>query len=338
MNDDKYIYGEKAPFWVKRLRSVISLYVYAFKPKNPPRYHYYLRDNYFSRLYQWKYFVKDYITKPKYKEIHYHGEFGPELMFALPYAYWHHCNGTLKKTVGCKYTKSLYFFSENHEEYYSERNWRGTHDYRLPNIAHCDSYDFSKWKQVPLREHYQNSMFGFDKPVLIIANRYNIEWGEEPISYIDIDSLDKIISKYKEDFTIIYNRPKPNVIVEDNSEIKDLDEFEWMQRKHPEVVMMQDLFEEYKDQVRDFNHFQLLVYANGDRFVSVHGGTAVLASYFGGANVIFSKKGVEHYFKEFQKIYPPLSGATIYQVDNYPDLLKKVDVMMESLKTKAAQV
>lgn len=321
MSEDKYIQDKYAPLWVKIMRSFISVYLHIFRPKIPTVYHYYIRDNYFARFYQFRFFWSDYISKKQYKEIHYRGEFGPELLFALPFAYWHHCNGTLKKTIGCRYTSSLYFFSPDHEEAYTERIWRGTHDYRLPNVAHGESYDFSKWKQVPLKKQYQNDIIVFDKPTLIIANRYNVEWGNDPVSYFDIPVLDAIIKKFKKDFTIIYNRPKPNVIVEDNSEIKDLNEFDWMRREHPEVVFVDDLYEKYKSYTHDFNHFQLMVYANSSRFISVHGGTSVLASYFGGTNIILSKKGIEHYFHEFENIYPRLSGAQIIHVKTYPELI-----------------
>jgi hypothetical protein len=63
--------------------------------------------------------------------------------------------------------------------------------------------------------------------------------------------------------------------------------------------------------VKNFNHLQLMVYANCNHFISVHGGTSALASYFGGVNVILSKSGIEHYFKEFETIFPALSGAKI---------------------------
>ncbi len=91
----------------------------------------------------------------------------------------------------------------------------------------------------------------------------------------------------------------------------DLDEFDWMAREYPEVLSMQDLFLENRAKANNFNHHQLLVYANADKFISIHGGTAMLASYFGGTNIILSKKGPEHHFGCFTKFYPQFSGTTI---------------------------
>ena len=88
----------------------------------PKEYRYFVRDNYFSRLYQTKYFLKDYVKKAPYKTVSFQGEFQQELTFALPFAYWHYLNGTLKGTISSKFTKELYFFSPNHQELFTSRN------------------------------------------------------------------------------------------------------------------------------------------------------------------------------------------------------------------------
>lgn len=271
-----------------------------------------IRDNYYSRLYQLGYIGKDYLVKKKYKVIEFQQEFQQELTFVLPFAYWHYLNGTLKKTISCKDTKDLYFFSENHEEKYDVRLWRPLNtSYTVPNMTHCNTFDFGKWAQVPLKEHYQNVRFRFDKPLLIIANKYNVEWDGVPINYLDYPTLNQIITTYKDKYQIVYNRPSSDQIVVDNSEILDLKEHARMQQEHPEVIMISDLYAQHKATVNSFNHLQLLLYANCSHFISVHGGTAALASYFGGTNIILSKRGVEHYFDEFASIFPALSGARI---------------------------
>ncbi len=169
-----------------------------------------------------------------------------------------------------------------------------------------------KWLKVPLKAHYKKDIYVFDKPMLMIANRYNMEWGGPPISFYSIEDLDFMISHLKKDYTIIYNRPRPQNITNDTSDIYDLNDYEWLAQSHPEVVLMEDLYKENKANARNYNHFQLLVYANCERFVSIHGGTAALASYFEGTNIILSKKGPEHHFGCFYKLFPMLSGATIH--------------------------
>lgn len=295
----------------KILNKFLSLYVLLRHGRVPAGLKYFYRDTYRCQLQQLKYFMKDYLFKKKYKEVSFNGEFAPELQFALPFAYWHFKNGTLKKTSSSKFTSELYFFSPQHEEVFDTRTNEGNYNFEFPRILYSHNYNMSKWEPVPLKEKYANDIYVYDKPILIIANRYNMEWDGPPISFFSIESLDHIISRLKGSYTIIYNRPRPQNITMDNSDIYDMDEFEWLQKEHPEVILMEDLFKENKAGARNFNHLQLMVYANADRFLSIHGGTATLASYFGGINLILSKKGPEHHFNCYQKLYPQFSGAKI---------------------------
>jgi hypothetical protein len=279
--------------------------------KLPSEIKYYYRDTYYCQLVQLKYIFRDYIFKKKYKELSFNGEFAPELQFVLPFAYWHYKNGTLKNTFASKYTKELYFFSPDHEERFETRTNEGNYNYEMPRILYSQDYDMSKWLPVPLKETYQNDVYVYEKPILIIANRYNMEWDGPPVSFYSIEMLAYMLDHLKDKFTIIYNRPRPQNITMDNSDIYDMDEFEWLEKEYPEVILMEDLFIKNEGNARNFNHLQLMVYANATHFISIHGGTATLASYFGGINLILSKKGPEHHFKCFEKLYPKFSNATI---------------------------
>ncbi|WP_018620646.1 hypothetical protein [Spirosoma luteum] len=288
---------------------------------------YFIRDNYFARLNQTRFLVSDHMAKKPYKVIDYHGEFDQELRYVLPFAYWHHLNGTLKKTISCANTKEFYFFSANHDEQYEKRVWQAGYGYYdVPNMTHSPTFDYSKWARVPFKSHYKNDRFVFDKPLLVIANKYNIEWDKPPVNFLDIPALDRIIKACKSTYQIIYNRPLSTQIVLDNSEIMDLNEHAWLREKHPDVILMHDLHEQYRSEVSSFNHLQLLVYANTDRFISMHGGTAALASYFGGINIILSHPGggMEHHFNEYATIFPALSGAQILHAKNTEQVFEYV--------------
>ncbi|RAJ94463.1 hypothetical protein LX87_04350 [Larkinella arboricola] len=308
-----------------------SLYLIASikYPKVRSDLRYFIRDNYYCRLNQVKYIFKDYFVKKKYKIVNYQGEFDQELRYILPFAYWHHVNGTLERTVSCKDMKEFYFFSKNHEERYTERIWQaGYNYYEVPNMTHSNTFDYSKWLRVPLKKQYANSIFLYDKPALIIANKYNIEWDKPPVNYLDLPILGKLITSLKDRYQIIYNRPLAKQIVGDNSEILDLNEYAWIREAHPEVLLMNDLYERHSNEVNNFNHLQLLVYANCNRFISMHGGTAAFASYFEGINIILSApgNGMEHHFNEFETIFPQLSGAKILHAKNREEVLQYVNL------------
>ena len=303
----------------------LTFYILLRYPSVPSHYRYYIRFYYIGKLKQLKFWWKDYIVKKPYKIIQYNGEFQQELLFVLPFAYWHYKNGTLKKTIAAKNTSSLYFFSPDHEEVFEKRNWKEILRTDFPNNAHCLKFNFGKWLPVPFKEIYENNIFIYPKPILVIANRYNTEWQNELFSFFDLPVLERLFNLLTEKYQVLYNRPLAHQIVNDVSEVLDLNEHEWIRKKFfGKVILMEDLFEANKETIADFNRFQLMVYANSKGFISVHGGTATLASCFGGINIIYSVKGHEHYFKEFETIFPKLSGASIYHAKTGDELLMLV--------------
>lgn len=304
----------------KLLLKFLSLLVLLRYGKLSSDVRYFYRHTYYCQLVQLKYFFSDYVLKHKYKEISFQGEFAPDLQFTLPFAYWHFKNGTLAKTKMSKFTAEFYFFSPDHEEVYETRTNEGNYNFEIPRVIYSQNYHIKKWAKVPLKETYQNDVYVYDKPMLVIANRYNSEWGGPPISFYSIALLDYIITNLKKDYTIIYNRPRPKDITMDNSDIHDLDEFSWLEKNHSEVLWLEKLHQENRAKARNFNHLQLMVYANANHFISIHGGTAALASYFGGVNLILSKKGPEHHFGCFNTLFPKLSGAKILHAKTDEDV------------------
>jgi len=296
----------------KLINKILGAYAHTRYKQIDKSLRYFIRDTLYCDLVQGKYLLSDYIIKTRYKTIAFNGEFGPELQFVLPFAYWHYKNGTLKETQSCHNMAEFYFFSPNHKEVFDIRSNEGNYNFEVPRVLYSHNYNMKKWLKVPLKHMYKNSIYTFEKPILIVANRYNMEWNGPPISFLSIEMLQFIFSTLKDSYTIIYNRPGANHITMDNSEIYELNEFNWIKANHPEVILMHDLYEENKGNARNFNHLQLMVYANAENFISTHGGTSVLASYFGGTNVILSKQGPEHVFGCYHKLYPKLSDAKIF--------------------------
>jgi hypothetical protein len=97
-----------------------------------------------------------------------------------------------------------------------------------------------------------------------------MEWDGPPISFFSIEQLEFLIQTLRPFYTIIYNRPRPQNITSDNSDIYDMEEYDWLREKYPEVILMEDLFAENKGKAATFNHLQLMVYANSERFISIH--------------------------------------------------------------------
>lgn len=308
----------------KLINKILGAYVHTRYRHIDKSLRYFIRDTLYCDLSQGKYLIKDYINKRKYKTIAFKGEFGPELQFVLPFAYWHYKNGTLKETQSCDNMSEFYFFSPAHKEIFDLRANEGNYNFEIPRVLYSHNYNMRKWIPVPLKEVYKNDVYIFEKPILIVANRYNMEWDGPPISFLSVEMLEFIFETLKDDYTIIYNRPGAQHITMDNSEIYELHEIEWIRANYPEVILMNTLYEENRGNARNFNHLQLMVYANAENFISTHGGTSVLASYFKGTNIILSKYGPEHTFGCYRKLYPKLSGARILHAKTDDELKRMV--------------
>ena len=317
-------------FWnvFKRLCAKYPAIFYFFYGRRsevlPPAARNLLIDGTWFRLHQLKYFFRDRVWKRPYKVIDWRGEFGAEIKWAVPFAYWHHLNGTLKKTISSKDTKHFYYFSQDHTEIDRQRKYLTTPE--VPNSEdHNFEYDFSKWERVPFREKYANQLgITFEKPLLIISNKYNTEWSKGPVNFLDLDALIQICRMVDPDYQICYNRPGSSLISEDNSSILDLDEKAPLKLQFPDLILAEDLYHQHKSRFHTFNHFQLALYANCKHFISVQGGNSVLCSYFGGTNIVYAKQGAELLFNECENFYGTLAGAKVVVSQEVPRLIELI--------------
>ena len=243
-------------------------------------------------------------------------EFGYELQLVIPYVYYLHKNNLLKQTASTSFTKELYYFSENHQEKHSKREYMEPSN--VPNKnPHVTELNYNEYLPPPYKDKFKNDYFIFDKPIMIIHNKYNEEWLGPPVNFIDKDTLENIFSNFHSKYQIIYIRPQSNHIVSDGCEIFDLNERELLSLYG--VLNGNELYEEVKDKynINNFNHFQLLLHSNCNHFISVQGGNSVLASYFGGTNIIFARKGHELECGSYNSHYKKYSNCNVMHSSNY---------------------
>ncbi|MEJ2250833.1 MAG: hypothetical protein P8Y97_14420 [Candidatus Lokiarchaeota archaeon] len=219
------------------------------------------------------------------RNVQYFGEFGYELLAVIPYAYWLKQRDILNSTLSVEDTKCLYYFSKSHFETKIKRRTMGISDFPLTSI-HTSNLDTYQWYPPPYKKVYKNKIFRWNKPICIICNKYTSEWGG--VSK-DIPDDDQIHLSF-DDFTIIKNH-------------------------FSNIITIQDLVKKHNNLT--FNELQLKLYSNCNNFISVQGGSSVLASYFGGKNIIFAKKGGEVNNNSYSWFHK-LSGAKIFhENDNF---------------------
>ena len=160
-------------------------------------------------------------------------EFSCEIVMVAPYAYWLHQRGELQTIITSKGMKPFYYFCDDVREDFEYRTVSNEHlTGQIPNnwIHHnCRAVfgknydeltvkereeangvlDYSQWTPPPYKEHYKNDRFKFDKPVIVISNRYNYEHGKFPRGFFDIQCLYDMFNYFTENgYKVIYKRPQ----------------------------------------------------------------------------------------------------------------------------------
>ena len=305
-------------------------------------------------------------------------EFGIELALAIPFAYWLHQNNQLDGVVTSKGMKPYYFFCDNVKEEFKSRTIdndvamvdvpnKWIHHNALAVTGKEYQYltteeqeqvngvlDYSKWICPPFKEYYKNDEYKFDKPVVFITNKYNMEHGEIPLGYFNIPCLYELFDYFREKgYTVIYKRAtnKEKEFTIDQNEYNSLEQgyhnitanvegigvitdFE-LCKYFDNVILIGDLVKESK---YSYNETQLKIMANCSRFVTVCGGNSILSSLFGGTVISYIHKGKElrpnyfgpnSYFRKLSNanIIPVIDNSVVKTgIHDYSQLMKQVNL------------
>lgn len=216
----------------------------------------------------------------------------------------------------------------------------------FPNGPHWSTVPLT-WHPPPYRAHFQEwgRVWGDVVPgsrLVIISNKYENEWKKGPINFIPSDVLIEIMSMFVDaGFFVLYNRPHglvvkdPWQVLEGVNVSAEFDDFERIAKyreqlgdRQNKVRTIQEVVEGLEPRV-PFNEAQMRLYARSSCFVSVQGGNSVLASYFGGRNILYFQRGHEMEGKVYFRLYPRLSGAAVDVVKSLDDLRSAVQDMIK---------
>jgi glycosyltransferase involved in cell wall biosynthesis len=255
-------------------------------------------------------------------------EFGYELIAAVPYAFYLHQHGRLRETISGPGSEAIYYFSPKHTINPAPRAWANMFQFRnsdIPNTTiHRPEIDLSQFARPEYRKYFGAKIPELSRPVVCICNRYNNEWGGNPINYFDRDCLDRLFGMLKKKYTVVYFAVDIPPEFYDCTVPLEIGDQDFIAEKHPEVLVFQDLRERYQ---WNWNAFMLLVFSNCQRFITMNGGYSIMASYFGGTNLIYSKQCSEINPKvnSFHRWYNQFGGSRVRHLDNYNDLYDMVE-------------
>ena len=249
-------------------------------------------------------------------------EFGYEIACSIPYAYWLHKRGELEKVITCKGMKPFYYFCDNVEEKYDSRTidnskaglntlpnswiygnkdnaklykneWSIWEEFMCEEKG-CGILDYRKWKLPNYTTQYKNDRFVFDKPFIVVANRYNWEHGTRPVGYFDIKCLYEIFNYLtNKGYTVIYKRPSNTEFPPDQNEMTTILYKETLSAivegvgnitdkqltsYYDDVILFDDIVEKNKD--LSYNEVQLQLFTNAEKFIAMSGGSTLLLNLF----------------------------------------------------------
>ncbi|MDC1391999.1 hypothetical protein N8334_01500 [Flavobacteriaceae bacterium] len=218
----------------------------------------------------------------KYKNpIFEFNEFTWDMVRSLPTAYYHYSNNLPFKVFHKPNLNTLYYFSKSdiQKNFFNTNNDKETYNFKRPNFTK------NKWSPPPLKDHF-SGYFNFSKPTLVIQNKYTLEFsGEGIFNFFDIQFLDEFFKLFKNKYQIVYIRPKSGTegYYEDKNDILNFEDYNLIRDKHKEVLTIYDLMMAGDD----FNETQFKIHATSEKHLSVSGGNACIAAYFGGELVIY---------------------------------------------------
>ena len=252
-------------------------------------------------------------------ELH---EFTWDMVRGLPNSYYYSINKLDHKVIHKPGLSSIYQFNSVNEESskFNELNDTSTYQYSRPGFT------LNEWVPPPLKEVYRGR-FTSDKPLVVVQNKYTVEWGTGVYNYFSLEVLDILFNLLKTRYSIVYIRPDGNskgYFIDDNPIEKFLD-YQFIKENHKDVILFNDLLEKYPDS--DYNTLQFMIEASSERHITTSGGNACVASYFGGDVIIYDSPngaGSGRGIWKTDSWLKLLSGANIYGVNDYVNLIDKV--------------
>lgn len=253
-------------------------------------------------------------------------EFGYSLIAALPYAYYLHTQGLLEGTRCGAGSEAFYWFSPNHEINPERRDFANTAAAAkmIPNMwIHKAKLDKRKWTPPPMKEHFAPRAITFERPTVVICNRFNVEWDREPINFFDLPTLRTLFTMLRDQYSIVYVNIRGREELEDSAHSIDMGDYAMIADEFPEVHVIHDLVQQHGG---DFNDVQCRVFAGCSKFICMNGGHAILCSYFGGENIIYTKecREISPAVNSFYNWYHDFGGSHIRVVHEYKALLNIV--------------
>lgn len=230
----------------------------------------------------------------------YRGEFSIEVAVFLPHVYWLWARGLAPRVTTYQGMEPFYFFLDDGglETRPGPRDYVRPEDRPVPRHLADDEALFRasgdpappQFAPPPLWERYGG--WTAAKPLVVISNKFNYEWGDFPHNYLTMAELTAVVGAFPADaFSVVYCRSDdchaPGYSRDHNEEVGlEVGDKAMLKRLFPHVTLLEDLV---ASSGQPYNLVKCIVCANAAVTVSTIGGFNYLNAYFPAKHIIFKK-------------------------------------------------
>ena len=168
-----------------------------------------------------------------------------------------------------------------------------THNEDVYKIDFNPKKVWKEWTPPKYSEYYGKlSPLKSEKPIIVINNKYNPEWGQQiPFNFLPLDCLKDFCEKFSDKYEILYIRYEGKGHSFENGYWDDVPSYTKEEYGDYELIKefgiktIYDFMNEYDE--KDFNIAQMMMMSKAKHILCTAGGNAVLSSYFGEDVVIY---------------------------------------------------
>jgi len=262
-------------------------------------------------------------------DLDYRGEFGTELVSFVPFVFFLKLYGLIPTGVKVRTyfgMRPYYFFLDDNEiEFYNVEENRiyiePVHRSFLPLHLRSEDDLFANYKQkasllklfVPPPYHHNFNKFALsflheNKRTVIVQNKFNNEWWEGPLNFMDVDEVRTLCTRFEPSkWNVVYIRSSDfngEGYSRDNNENSKsnltLDEKQMLRTEFPNVHIFEELIAQNGV---DFNTLKNLLFGNSHLTVSTHGGQVYYDMYFCSRHVVYTKSIPAYTFNYDRQFY-----------------------------------
>jgi len=247
-------------------------------------------------------------------------------------AYAIHLTGQPLHISTVRFASPFFYFADSITEDISPRP---LHSYPVStyDIYHNDfiptRYWGRDWTPPPLKSFYADKLpRKSDKPVIVINNKYTIEWLRAPFNFLPEQTLHEFLTKFSDKYQIYYIRYNGTGFDAANGYWDDAHTFDdkyndyEILKEFPDVITIYDVM---KEQNITYNMAQLYMLGHAKHVLTVNGGNAILSAYFGEDVIMYGHPDCRSTGRgawQSDSWLKLLSGANIFGYTNVNELIK----------------